>query len=553
MSDLYGSVVWPSGAGDDLPDPDRIWTHGDFTPVQEFPLAELTAGYTSGAFLRAALRRRLRFWCAFAFAGLLIGLGLYVKFPPQYHATTTLLLTNPSGENAATEMQTEATLAQSLPVAESVMRQLGLPGTVASFMATCTVTVSTDQVLTITVGAPSASAAVARTNALATAFLQFRATYLGIQQQDLVTELNQQQAQAQKRLDAINTRIEQVSAEPSSPNQQASLKKLQTEELDASNALGQVKAYVVGTIAESKKTMDSIVQNSKVLNPATLAKYSRVKNATLDVAGGLIGGMALGIAIVVVGALVSDRLRRRDDVAEAFGAPVRLSVGPLRKSRGLMAISRQRARRDLDLRRVVAYLRSILPGSSRGPVGLAIVAVGDVQVASRVVASLAVTCANEGKKVIVADLSGSAGLARLLGVKGAGVHPVSREGASFVVTVPKPEDVAPVGPLPGSALPAVPAEADKALVAASNSADILLTLATLDPAFGSEYLATWATEAVAMVTAGHASEERIRGVRAMIRLAGIRLDSVVLVEADKRDQSLGVSRPWDAPASFGPV
>ena len=551
MSDLYGSVAWPSGAGDDLPDPDRIWTHGDFTPVQEFPIAELTAGYTSGAFLRAALRRRLRFWCAFAFAGLLIGLGLYVKFPPEYHATATLLLTNPPGENAATEMQTEATLAQSLPVAESVMRQLGLQGSVASFMAASTVSVSTDQVLTITVGAPSASAAVTRTNALATAFLQFRAAYLGIQQQDLVGELNQQQEQAQKRVDSINKQIEQVTAEPSTPSQQASLTKLQTEELDANNALGEVKAYVVGAVAESKKTTDSIVQDSKVLNPAVLAKYSLVKNATLDVAGGLLGGMALGMSIVVVGALVSNRLRRRDDVAEAFGAPVRLSVGALSKPRGLAAISRRRARRDLDMRRAVAYLRSVLPGSSHGPAGLAVVAVDDVRVAARVVASLAVSCASEGKKVIAADLTGKADLARLLGVKGAGVHPVSREGASFLVTLPKPDDVAPAGPLPRSALSTVPADADKALVAASNSADVLITLATLDPAFGSEYLATWATEAVAMVTAGQSSEERIRGVRAMIRLAGIRLDSVMLVGGDKGDQSLGVSQAWDEPASFG--
>ena len=123
-------------------------------------------------------------------------------------------------------METEATLAQSLPVAERVVQQLRLQQSVASFMAASTVTVITDQVLTVTVGAPSADAAVTRTNALATAFLQFRATYLEIQQQDLVAELNQQQKQAQQRLDSINAQIKLVSAEPSSQTQQVSLTKV---------------------------------------------------------------------------------------------------------------------------------------------------------------------------------------------------------------------------------------------------------------------------------------------------------------------------------------
>ena len=551
MNDPNGSVVWSDGVGDDLPD--RIWTHGDFTPVQEFPVTELTAGFTSGAFIKAALRRRVRFLCVTAFVGLLIGFGLYVKFPPAYKATATLLLTNAPNENTATAMETEATLAQSLPVAERVVRQLGLQQSVASFVAASTVTVTTDQVLTVTVAAPSADAAVARTNALATAFLQFRAAYLEVQQNDLVAGLNRQQDKAQKILDAINAKVNLVATEPSSQAQQANLKKLQAEQVDASDALGEVKAYVVDTIATGRTTTDSMVQDSKVLDPATLAKHSRMEGITLDVAGGLVGGLALGLGIVIVSALISDRLRRRDEVAEAFGAPVGLSVGKLRKPRLPSAAPRQKAKRDLDMRRVVAHLRNTLPGSSHGPASLAVIAVDDTRVAAQAVASLAVSYASEGRTVIAADLSDRADLGRLLGVKDRGTHPVSRGGTQFLVTVPEPDDVAPVGPLQGSTRPAVPGRVDEALVAAGRSADVLLTLATLAPAFGSEYLATWATDAVAMVTAGQASEERIRGVRAMLQFAEIRLDSVVLVEADESDQSLGVSSTWDESTLHSPV
>ena len=546
MNDPYGPVAWPDGTGDDVPD--RIWTHGDFTPVQEFPAAELTGGYTSGAFIKAALRRRARFWCVTALVGLLIGLALYVKLPPAYHATATLVLTNSPNENPTAVMQTNATLAESVPVAQRVVTQLGLRESAASFLATYTATPTTDQILTISAGAPSASAALARANALAAAFLQFRTAYVQTQQAELVAELNQQQKQAQQRLDAITAQLSQLPAQPSSQAEQANLRKLQAQQKDAINALDEVKYYVVGAQATAQTTTDSMVQDSKVLGPAVLAKHSHVKGVALDVAGGLIGGMALGMGIVVIGALVSDRLRRRDEIAEAFGVPVGLSVGVLHKRRLL-----GRAARDLDMRRVVAHLRNAVPGSSRGPASLAVVAVDEPHVAARAVASLAMSFASEGRQVVLADLSAGARLARLLGAKGPGMHTVSRKGANLLVAVPEPDDVALVGPLRGSTLSVVPARADKALVEATNSADVLLTLASLDPAVGSEYLATWATDAVGMVTAGESSEERIRGVREMIRLAGTRLDSVVLVGADKRDQSLGASSTLDESIAFWPV
>ena len=85
------------------------------------------------------------------------------------------------------------------------------------------------------------------------------------------------------------------------------------------------------------------------------------------------------------------------------------------------------------------------------------------------------------------------------------------------------------------------AQAAEALVTACASADLLLTLATLDPALGGDHLGTWATSAVAVVTAGESSAERVHGVGEMVRLAGMRLDSVVLVGADEGDESLGVA------------
>ncbi len=72
------------------------------------------------------------------------------------------------------------------------------------------------------------------------------------------------------------------------------------------------------------------------------------------------------------------------------------------------------------------------------------------------------------------------------------------------------------------------------------------SLVTLDPAFGAEHLATWATDAVAVVTAGQSTAAKVRSVGEMLRLAGTRFESAVLIDADKNDETLGA---WSATAS----
>ena len=73
------------------------------------------------------------------------------------------------------------------------------------------------------------------------------------------------------------------------------------------------------------------------------------------------------------------------------------------------------------------------------------------------------------------------------------------------------------------------------------SADLLVTLVTLDPSVGAEHVATWATSAVAVVTAGRSSWAKIHAAGEMMRLAGLPMTSAVLVGADRTDESLGVT------------
>ena len=89
------------------------------------------------------------------------------------------------------------------------------------------------------------------------------------------------------------------------------------------------------------------------------------------------------------------------------------------------------------------------------------------------------------------------------------------------------------------------------LAAAYSTADVLLTLAALDPMLGAEHLATWAADVVVIVTAGKSSWTRLRAVGEMVRLAGMRTVSAVLVGADKTDESLGVMNVPDAGRDAG--
>jgi capsular polysaccharide biosynthesis protein len=536
VNDPDQMITWPRGDGP----LDRLWD-GDTAVDEERSAADITGGLANLAFLTAALRRKAWVWCLTAVVGLVIGSGLYVKYPLAYHATATVLLVYNSDVNPAVEVENEASMAESQPVAARVVQELKLPQSVASLQAAYSVTVVTDNVLTINVGAPSSAAAVQRASALATAFLLYRAQYARAQEQQLFAELDQQYNAAQQRLQALQAQNNQIPTPPSTPAQKAEYNRLQTQ----IGQQDQIIQYVTASESTAKTDTNTIATGSNVLNPATALPRSHIKGPALYFAGGLFGGMVVGMSGVLIAALMSRRLRRRGDVAAVLGAPVRLSVGRLRPPRWPLTLPRQAARRKLDMKRVVSYLRGAVPGSSRGPASLAVVAVDDAQVVAHAFVSLAASCAAEGKQVVVADLSSDAHLARLLKVRDPGIRTVSQNGANFLLVLPQPAGIAPAGPVPSGASLAVSAQADPALVNACSSANLLLTFATLDPAVGGDHLGTWATNVVVVVTAGESTAEKVYSVGEMIRLAGTRLDSVVLIGADKTDESLGATDPAD--------
>lgn len=545
MNDPDQSLAWSAGTGNEMPE--RLWASDDIAAATDRPGPGVTGGLVSLSFIKSALRRGRRVWCATAALGLIIGLGLFVKYPPSAKATVSVLLTDNPSQDPAVEVETDAALAQGTPVAAGVVAQLHLHQSASSLLAAYSVVVVTDRVLQFTVGAPSSGEAVQRAAAIATQFLQYRARYAQTQEQQATAELSQQVSAAQQSVDSATSALEQAQSNGSI---QSAITKLEDKQKAAVTALTLARQYQSNSLMTLRSATQAMVQGSQVLNAATPMKPSALKGTPLYIGGGLVGGLVIGMGIVIIAALMSDRLLRRDDVAEAFGAPVRLSVGSVGPKGRLSGLSPWRGGdAGRDMRRVVEHLRHCVPGSSRGPATFAVVAVDDVPTAAKTVASLAEELAADGRRVLLADVSVSHDLARLLDADQPGVSEVAVGGSQVVLAVPEPDDVAPIGPLRspnplgGYARPA------SQLTAASDASDLVLSLVTLEPAFGGDHLATWATDAVAVVTAGKSTATRVQAVGEMIRLSGTRADSAVLLGADKNDESLGARNSPDQPAT----
>jgi capsular polysaccharide biosynthesis protein len=521
--------------------PEWLWAP-DYADVED-QSGDFNAGLASLGFVRAAIRRSARLCIAVAAAGMLIGAGLYLKSPPLHQASTTLYLTVGPEAAPGSAIADDQAMVQSRAVAGLALRQLGLRQSVESFLASYTAAALTDRVLTITVNAPSASEAVSEANALAKAFLQYRANQLQLQLKLLSQSLDQQVSQAQQQITSLNQQISRLSAQPPSPARQASLNGLRTQRTQAIGALTVLEQSNNSDKASSQQTTAAQIKQSQVLDKAApIPPHSRLKHLILYAVIGLIGGLALALGIVVVRAFTSERLYRRDDVARALGAPVRLSIGKAGLSRRRTRRSGLAAAGNPGIRRIITHLSDTVAANSRGTPALAVVPVDDPQVAAIALVSLAISCAEQmGLRVMVADLGATSSAARLLGVTGAGVHPVQTDGGQMVVVIPDEEDVTPIGPLVRRAAQAKFPPCGEELAAAFAASDLVLTLAALDPSVGGDHLATWAPAAVAMITAGQSSWTRIHAAGEMTRLSGTRLVSGVLIGADKTDESLGVT------------
>jgi capsular polysaccharide biosynthesis protein len=505
--------------------------------TQNSAAGEAAAGLASLSFIKTALRRRARLCCIAGVIGLILGAGLFVVHPPAAQATTEVLLTLGPNEDLTTAIDTEIALVESRPVAILALRNLGLRESPSAFLRTYTAASVTNKVIQVTASAHSSGVAVQRANAVTAAYLTFRAGQLTSYQDIVTSSLAADLTQDQAQVATLNRQVNALSG--AVPPQTAKLHSLQTQLTNATNTLASQQVSNRGAIQDAEQATAVAIKGTTVLNNATPVKKSLKKSIAIYVVTGLVAGLFLTMGFVVVSALVSDKLRWRDDVACALGTPVRFSVGRMRRSRlrprgrGLAATGHP------DVQRIADHLRAGL-GADPADAALAVIPADRAEVPALAVAALALNYARQDKRVMVADLCPGTPVARLFGTTDPGVHPLTVLDTRLVVVIPARGDAVPAGPRTAAGSSDPPEPADPDLLSAHATADILLTLVTLDPMLGAEHVATWASDAVVTVTAGRSTWTRVQAVGEMVRLAGIRLASGVLIGAEKTDESLGI-------------
>jgi len=492
-------------------------------PAGREPMQLPTERMVGLRFLKSALWRQRRWWLGLAVLGLLAG-GLYhVVVPLKYDAVSTVYLVQPSNIASTVAAQDDLAILETEAVANRALATLHEPGlTPSALLGKLPGTLLADNVLEISVYGPSPQEAIRRVNALTSAYLRFRAEQFRGQNQAVVTA-------ADARMSKLRSQISTLSAEISAASRGASgsLANLESEQAAALNQLTGIKTSV------QQDDLDelAIAQGTKVLAKGSLVPTSKKKLLLFDGLSGLAAGLGGSVLVIAALALLSDRARRREDVAAILGAPVALSVGrvgggSLWPKRSVLQLA---ASPDAPLWSAVTYLRDRLPSANRRTTQL-VVAVDDTVAPAAAVLALAGTLCAEGTKVVVVDASEGRSLAHALGQDGVGAYAVdSGDGHPPLGLV--------VAPLPGQEEGPRPSEPVATVLA---SAKVTLVLGTVNPALGAWHLRSFSSKAIVTVSAGRSTAQRIGATAELLEAAGVAVRSAILLDADPDDDSVGI-------------
>ena len=483
------------------------------------PPVVLVGRLVSLRFVLGALRRRRKIWLSLAAMGLVIGLGYHLVVPRSYSAHATLYLAQAPGTDPAEGMANDIALLQTPAVGHRAAELLGEPSlSPSALLGKVPGVAESDNVLILNVAGPSKIEAERRANALAKAFLGFRAD-----------QLQQQTASANKALENQISSLEQqisklsASINGSGSSSQATLVGEQSSDTSELASLEQ-------TVQQNQIADIGVTRGSSVVTPGTLVPASSAKLFGLDGMAGLIGGLIIGVALVALQAVLSDRLRRRDEVASLLGAPVELSLNRVRVPRRHHErwITQSALEPQGEVGAFAGYLRrrGVRQGGRKT---LLVVAMDDLTVPAAALAILGKRLADDGESVLVADLTDEGLLAR--GIEDLWIDRpalADRSEGSLQVFTPTPDDLNEVVEPPW--------------VATTDGVDAVLVLTRIDPAKGAWHL-SWAKQAVVSVTAGCSSAQRVSSTAVLLRAAGIAIRSGVLIGADPEDESIGLLQP----------
>jgi capsular polysaccharide biosynthesis protein len=467
-------------------------------------------------FLVAAVRRRWRRVVATAGVCAFLALGLMQMGGAQHAATITLLVISDPSVDPNAAMTTNLSLLHTRALAEQVIQKDHLPLSPEALQGSVTAGALSDQLMTVTVTAPSDEEAITWATDVDNVYLDFRGQQFS-SLADSTIKANQHNIDSYKSQIAAVTR--QYDQAASTPGQGEAAQALLTQRAALETQLTNAEA----DNAQTKLQNQAIVGASHVVDAATVVHKSQKRHAALAIMSGLIGGTALGLVWVLAPAVLSTRLRRRDDVARALGLPVRFTAGPVSSRRWW--IHGREARRNA--KRLAHGLATAVPEDA-DTARLTLATIGDVRDGAYVVGALADELATESTAVAVVDLSASGVLAkpsrlpfRADPIRNRQLVKVHRHGLR-------------VSELSGRTPDRV--SSNKEL----GKAEVVLTLIELDLGSGVDVLGNLADASVVLVSTGRASAERLRSSATLLRQSDIHPAFAMLAGADDMDDSSGL-------------
>ena len=262
------------------------------------------------AALVAALRRSAILILVLVATGTALGVAAGLRRAEDHTARASILVSPLDGNPYNTtgrgddliNLETEAQLVHSDPVAHAVAERIGDPGSASDLLAGLDVTVPANtQILTIDYTAGSDAVALRRAQGFAESYLDFRKA-----RTEAVTRVED------RAHPEPDQRPEQVAVHPGEPRPTprptpAKKSLLQEQISGVTSQIGQLQA-------ELAQLQTGSIDPGQVITPATVVGTSSLKALLTYALVGALAGLALALAIVVIRARAENRIHHADDV-----------------------------------------------------------------------------------------------------------------------------------------------------------------------------------------------------------------------------------------------
>jgi capsular polysaccharide biosynthesis protein len=491
------------------------WNIPDVAPEDPYDPGRPYGALVTFHYLRAAVRRRWVRCLLPGILGLLLAAGFLALSAPT--ATATLLLTRQPKNDASSPMATDMSLLTTRAVAQSTIEKLGLRMAPEDLLATVrAVPTESSDVLQLTMTGPSTAEAVRRLTQFSQDYLDFRAKQILAQSSAVIQDYENRMTALQKQVEDLNAEIQRLQTGGGSDD-------ALTERVAQKSRLSEQISAFQSQQQELVLQQDGIKVASRVIDaPAPVPAGGR-RHTVLVLTSGLVGGLALGLGLTVLQAVLSDRLWLRAEVASALKTTVPLSVRRLAPPLRWLAplsfvpwIGARLSRRSVDRQLMAHAIAAAVPGPGRRQ-SLAVLCLGNSDDMRFGVVAAASELRRRAVASTIVDLTVSGHVA----------------AAADRIPTPPEERAEVFRPRVVPSLTRGPSELesadwdDVALAKAKNGVSLLI--ADFDPAVGVDHLTAWSDRVIVAVSAGRSSAELVRTTGELVRVAGLHLQHAVML------------------------